>query len=83
MHDVVTYSNIQMVLFYGFRMRIYLKSQLLHYYKVAKNTIHKPSLDHNMIVTKVGVTLGPSTQKIDMQPSQFANVTAPASPQTF
>jgi hypothetical protein len=27
--------------------------------KVAIKTIHKPSLDHNMIVTKVGMTLGP------------------------
>ena len=49
--------------FYGFRMRICFKK--VNYYKVAKKTIHKPSLDHNMIVTKVGVTLGPSTRKID------------------
>ena len=37
----------------------------VNYYKAAKKTIHKPFLDHNMIVTTVGVTLGPSTRKID------------------
>jgi hypothetical protein len=51
-----------MQLFYGFRMRICKK---VNYYKVAKKTIHKPSLDNNMIVTKVGVTLGSSTSEID------------------
>ncbi len=32
---------------------------------MATKTIHKPFLDHIMIVTKLGVTLGPSTRKID------------------
>ncbi len=34
-------------------------------YKAAKKTIHKPSLDHYMIVTKVGMTLGPSIRETD------------------
>ena len=32
---------------------------------MAQKTIHKPSLDHNMIVTKVRMTLGPSIRETD------------------
>ena len=32
---------------------------------MAKKTIHKPSLDHNMIVTKVRMTWGPSIRETD------------------
>jgi hypothetical protein len=46
-------------------------------YKVAKKTIHKSSLDHNMIVTKVGVTLGPSTRKIDKSREDTAKDSQP------
>jgi hypothetical protein len=32
---------------------------------MGKTTIRKPSLDHNMIVNKVGMTLGPSNRETD------------------
>ncbi len=44
---------------------------------MAKKTIHKPSLDHNMIVTKVGVTLGPSTREIDKAQEDTATESQP------
>jgi hypothetical protein len=49
----------------------------VNYYKVAKKTIHKPSLDHNMIVTKIGVTLGPSTRKIEKSREDTAKDSQP------
>ncbi len=39
--------------------------------------MHKPSLDHNMIVTKVGVTLGLSTREIDKSQEDTATESQP------
>ena len=44
---------------------------------MAQKTIHKPSLDHYMIVTKVGVTLGPSTREIDKSQEDTATESQP------
>ena len=44
---------------------------------MAKTTIHKPSLDHNMVVTKVGVSLGPSTREIDDSQEDTATESQP------